>query len=103
MRPGSDRNRRLAEQLERKNTTGEFSFLILRFLPVDSDVRRKPLSHRIGDIGQGGARTLAAALQGTRSGYNQGGRVGKRLGPLAGRLQAPARNLNRQSQASSNE
>jgi len=88
LRPGSDRNRRLAEQLERKNT---------------ADVRRKPLSHRIGDIGQGGARTLAAALQGTRTGYNQGGRVGKRLGPLAGRLQAPARNLNRQSQASSNE
>ena len=70
---------------------------------IFSDVRRKPLSHRIGDIGQGGARTLAAALQGTRTGYNQGGRVGKRLGPLAGRLQAPARNLNRQSQASSNE
>jgi len=89
LRPGSDRNRRLAEQLERKN---------------NADVRRKPLSHRIGDIGQGGARTLAAALQGTR-GYNQGnlqGRVGKRS-PLAGRLAQPNRQLNRQSLQSSTE
>lgn len=89
LKAGSDRNRRLAEQLERKNST---------------DVRRKPLSHRIGDIGQGGARTLAAALQGTR-GYNQGnlqGRVGKRS-PLAGRLAQPNRQINRQSQQSSTE
>ena len=88
MRPGSDRNRRLAEQLERKNTGG--------------DVRRKPLSHRIGDIGQGGARTLAAALQGTRPSYNKGnlaGRVGKRGSPLAGRL-APANRQGQQMTAS---
>lgn len=90
LRPGSDRNRKLAEQLERKN---------------GPEIRRKPLSHRIGDIGQGGARTLAAALQSTRgssAGYNTGGRVGKRLGPLAGRIQQPRTN-HFQSQQSSNE
>jgi len=71
--PGSERNRKFAEELERKAGLG-----------------RKPVSHRIGDVGQGGARSFAAALPGRSP--TLAGRVGKRPGALrssggmAGRL-----------------
>jgi len=73
LRPGSERNRKFAEELERK-----------------AGISRKPVSHRIGDVGQGGARSFAAALPGRSP--TLAGRVGKRPGALrssggmAGRL-----------------
>jgi len=73
LRPGSERNRKFAEELERR-----------------AGISRKPVSHRIGDVGQGGARSFAAALPGRSP--TLAGRVGKRPGALrssggmAGRL-----------------
>lgn len=70
IRPGSDKNRKFAEELERRSATD----------------RRRPVSHRIGDVGQGGARSFKAALP-VKSPIS--GRVGKRLGGgtgMAGRL-----------------
>jgi len=70
IRPGSERNRKFAEELEKRS----------------ANERRRPVSHRIGDVGQGGARSFKAALP-ARSPI--AGRVGKRLGGnsgVAGRL-----------------
>lgn len=65
IRPGSERNRRFAEELERKSA-------------VTTQVRRKPLANRIGDVGQGGARGFAHALKRTPTKVGIAGRVGKR-------------------------
>ncbi|CAG5105706.1 Oidioi.mRNA.OKI2018_I69.chr1.g2380.t1.cds [Oikopleura dioica] len=61
--PGSERNRRFAEELERRSAPA-----------------RRPVVNRIGDVGQGGARGFSASLR--QSGINKrsamAGRVGKR-------------------------
>ena len=88
LRPGSERNRKFAEELERK--AGICMYTILRVLKIEKYLARKPVSHRIGDVGQGGARSFAAALPGRSP--TLAGRVGKRPGALrssggmAGRL-----------------
>jgi len=63
LRPGSERNRRFAEELERKSA---------------QQVRRRPLSTRLGDVGQGGARNFAQAIKRSPVKQSLAGRVGKR-------------------------
>ena len=47
---------------------------------VGQKVRRKPLSTRLGDVGQGGARGFAQAIKRTPTKGGLAGRVGKRTG-----------------------
>merc|ERR1712228_453507 len=65
VRPGSEKNRRFAEELERRSGVGQ-------------EIRRKPLSARIGDVGQGGARGFKQAIKRTPTKGGLAGRVGKR-------------------------
>lgn len=76
IRPGSERNRKFAEDLERR--TG-----------VAQQVRRKPLSTRLGSgaSAQGGARGFLNAIKRTPTKSSaMAGRVGKRLGERGGRV-----------------
>jgi len=70
IRPGSEKNRRFAEELEKRS--GD------RRSGVAQEVRRKPLSTRLGDIGQGGARGFKQAIKRTPTKGGLAGRVGKR-------------------------
>ena len=91
VRPGSEKNRRFAEELERRSSVGKWlkrSFALYfanifyygRFFTIfkGQEIRRKPLSARIGDVGQGGARGFKQAIKRTPTKGGLAGRVGKR-------------------------